>query len=85
MNQISTRNLLLALIERKGEPWAALWGRDIASGNVRGAGVKLARLFEAVRDRRAHNSRTRWQHAKRLQATALRSRVFPLPPSKAAS
>ena len=46
VNQISTRNVLLALIERKGEPWAALWGRDIARGNVRGPGVKLARYLK---------------------------------------
>ena len=46
VNQISTRNVLLALIERKGEPWAALWGRDIASGNVRGPAAKLARLLK---------------------------------------
>ena len=26
VNQISTRNVLEALIERQGEPWAALWG-----------------------------------------------------------
>ncbi len=46
VNQISTRHVLLALIERKGEPWAALWGRDIASGNLRGPAAKLARLLK---------------------------------------
>ena len=46
MNQISTRNVLLALIERKGEPWAALWGRDIARGNLRGPASKLAHLLQ---------------------------------------
>ena len=46
VNQISTRNVLLALIERKGEPWAALWGRDIARGNLRGPAAKLAHLLQ---------------------------------------
>ena len=46
VNQISTRNVLLALIERKGEPWAALWERDITRGNVRAAGAQLARLLK---------------------------------------
>ncbi len=46
VNQISTRNVLLALIERKGEPWAALWDRDIASGNLRGPAAKLAQLLQ---------------------------------------
>ena len=48
VNQISTRNVLLALIERKGEPWAALWGRDIARGNLRGPAAKLARLLKPL-------------------------------------
>ena len=38
--------MLLAPIERKGEPWAALWGRDIARGNLRGPAAKLARLLQ---------------------------------------
>jgi hypothetical protein len=46
VNQISTRKVLLALIERKGEPWPALWGRDIARGNLRGPAAKLARLLQ---------------------------------------
>jgi hypothetical protein len=45
-NQISTRNVLLALIERKGEPWSALLERDITRGNVRAAGAQLARLLK---------------------------------------
>ena len=45
-NQISTIAALKALIERKGEPWAALLERDIASGNVRAAGAQLARLLK---------------------------------------
>ena len=48
VNQISTRKVLLALIERKGEPWAALWGRDIARGNLRGPAAKLARLLKPL-------------------------------------
>ena len=46
MNQISTIAVLKALIERKDEPWAALWERDIASGNVRGPGAGLARYLK---------------------------------------
>ncbi len=46
VNQISTRDVLLALIERKGDPWAALWGRDIARGNLRGPAAQLARLLK---------------------------------------
>ena len=46
VNQISTRKVLLALIERKGEPWPALWGRDIARGNLRGPAAQLARLLK---------------------------------------
>jgi hypothetical protein len=46
VNQISTRNVLDALIKRQGEPWAALWGRDIARGNLRGPAVKLAQLLK---------------------------------------
>ena len=46
MNRISTRNLLDALIKRKGEPWAVWWERDIVTGNVRGPEVKLAQLLK---------------------------------------
>jgi Protein of unknown function (DUF3631) len=46
VNRISTRNVLEALIKRKGEPWAAWWERDIARGNVRGPAAKLARLLK---------------------------------------
>jgi Protein of unknown function (DUF3631) len=46
VSQISTRNVLLALIERKGEPWSALWARDIARGNLRGSAAKLAQLLK---------------------------------------
>ena len=46
VNQISTRKVLLALIERKGEPWPALWGREIARGNLRGPAAQLARLLQ---------------------------------------
>jgi Protein of unknown function (DUF3631) len=45
-NRISTRNLLLALIQRKGEPWGGLWARDIARGNLRGPAAQLARLLK---------------------------------------
>jgi hypothetical protein len=45
-NQISTIAVLKALIERQGEPWAALLERDITSGNVRAAGAQLARLLK---------------------------------------
>ena len=40
VNRISTRNVLEALIKRKGEPWGAWWERDIARGNVRGPAAK---------------------------------------------
>jgi hypothetical protein len=46
VSQISTIAAVKALIERKGEPWAALWERDIAIGNVRAAGAQLARLLK---------------------------------------
>jgi hypothetical protein len=46
VNRISTRNVLEALIKRKGEPWAALWERDITSGNVRGPAAQLAQLLQ---------------------------------------
>ena len=46
VSQISTKNVLLALIVRQGEPWAALWGRDIARGNLRGPAAQLARLLQ---------------------------------------
>jgi Protein of unknown function (DUF3631) len=46
VNRISTRNVLDALIKRKGEPWAALWERDIARGNVRGPAAQLAQLLK---------------------------------------
>ena len=49
VNQISTIAVLKALIERQGEPWAALLERDIASGNVRAAGAQLARLLKPFR------------------------------------
>jgi hypothetical protein len=45
-NQLSTIAVLKALIERKGEPWAPSWERDIAMGNVRAAGAQLARLLK---------------------------------------
>ena len=46
VNRISTRNALDALIQRKGEPWAVLWGRDIAGGNLRGPAAQLAQLLK---------------------------------------
>ena len=46
VNQISTRKVLVALIERKGEPWPALSERDIARGNLRGPAAQLARLLQ---------------------------------------
>jgi hypothetical protein len=46
VNQISTRDVLLALITRQGEPWGGLWGREIARGNLRGPARKLAWLLQ---------------------------------------
>ena len=46
VSQISTKNVLLALIERQGDPWGALWARDIARGNLRGPAAKLAQLLK---------------------------------------
>ena len=46
VNRISTRNLLDALIKRKGEPWAVWWERDIVRGNLRGPPAQLARLLQ---------------------------------------
>src|SRR4029077_17955457 len=45
-NQLSTIAALKALIERKGEPWAALLERDVTRGNVRAAGAQLARFLK---------------------------------------
>lgn len=43
----STRDVLDALIARENDdPWAAMWERDVQSGNVRGPAAKLARLLK---------------------------------------
>ena len=56
MNQISTRDVLLALIERKGDPWAALWGRDIARGKPARTRGAAGAAVEAVRHHPGHDS-----------------------------
>ena len=49
VNQISTRNVLLALTKRQGEPWPALWGRSMSRmSNLRGPAVQLARLLKPL-------------------------------------
>ena len=32
---------------REGEPWAAWWEKDIAAGNTRGPGARLAKLLKS--------------------------------------
>jgi hypothetical protein len=46
IEQITTIDLLAALVERESEPWGAWWGRDIQQGNTRGPAAKLARLLK---------------------------------------
>ena len=47
VDQISTKDLLDALIERDGdEPWAGWWEADIKKENTRGPAAKLARLLK---------------------------------------
>jgi hypothetical protein len=46
-DQISTRDLLDALIKRDGdEPWAIWWEGDLLKGNTRGPAARLAKLLK---------------------------------------
>jgi hypothetical protein len=44
--QISTLNLLEALIAREGEPWAKKWESDVANGRTKGPGSDLAKILK---------------------------------------
>ena len=43
---ISSDDLLKALVRRQGEPFGALWGKNIADGNIDGPARKLAKLLK---------------------------------------
>jgi hypothetical protein len=48
---IFTRDLLVALVRREGEPWGAWWRKDVEAGNISVAATKLAGIlghFEIV-------------------------------------
>ncbi len=46
-DRIATKEALEALIARDDDsPWASMWERDVASGNVRGPAARLAKLLK---------------------------------------
>jgi hypothetical protein len=46
VGRISTTALLQALVDRDDEPWSELWGRQVAAGDTKGPGFRLARFLK---------------------------------------
>ncbi len=85
IDRIGTARLLKALVKRSDGPWVIWWGKDVASGDTKGPGYKLAQLLKpfGVRSKKIRIGKVTVRGFRLADFEDAFARYLPPPPSGA--